>query len=56
LAAAQALAAALNAHLISDLPEALHASDVRAYHVVDYLTMSRLIWRTAPDTIAAIKD
>jgi hypothetical protein len=50
------LAAALNAHLISDLPEALHASDVRAYHFVDYYTMSRLIWRTAPDTIAAIKD
>jgi hypothetical protein len=49
------LAAALNAHLISDLPEALHASDVRAYHVVDYYTMSRLIWRTAPDTIAAIE-
>ena len=50
------LAAALNGHLISDLPEALHASDVRAYHLVDYYTMSRLIWRTAPDTIAAIKD
>src|SRR5262249_38984764 len=27
------LAAALNAHLVSDLPEALHASDVRAHHV-----------------------
>jgi hypothetical protein len=53
---ARTLATALNAHLISDLPEALHASDVRAYHVVDYFTMSRLIWRTAPDTIAAIKD
>jgi hypothetical protein len=49
------LAAALNAHLISDLPEALHASDVRAYHFADYYTMSRLIWRTAPDTIAAIE-
>jgi hypothetical protein len=55
-ALAGTLAAALNAHLISDLPEALHASDVRAYQVVDYFTMSRLIWRTAPDTIAAIKD
>jgi hypothetical protein len=50
------LAAALNAHLISDLPEALHASDVRAHHVVDYFTLSRLIWRTAPDTIAAVKS
>jgi hypothetical protein len=49
------LAAALNAHLISDLPEALHTSDVRAQHVVDYFTLSQLIWRTAPDAIAAVK-
>jgi hypothetical protein len=49
------LAAALNAHLISDLPEALHASEVRAHHVVDYFTLSRLIWRTAPDAIATVK-
>jgi hypothetical protein len=50
-----ALAAALNAHLISDLPEALHTSDVCAHHIVDYLTLSRLIWSTAPDAIAAVK-
>lgn len=50
------LATALNAHLTSDLPEALHASDVRAYHVVDFFTLSRVIWRTAPDTIVAVKD
>jgi hypothetical protein len=49
------VAAALNAHLISDLPEALHASEVRAHHVVDYFTLSRVIWRTAPDAIAAVK-
>jgi hypothetical protein len=42
------LVAALNAHLIDDLPEALHASDVRTYHVADFFTLSRLIWRTAP--------
>ena len=49
------MATALNAHLISDLPEALHASDVRAHHIVDYFTLSRVIWRTAPDAIAAVK-
>jgi len=53
---ATVLAAALNAHLISDLPEALHTSDVRAYHIVDFFTLSRVIWQTAPDTIVAIKD
>jgi hypothetical protein len=50
------LAAALNAHLISDLPESLYASDVRAHHVVDFFTMSRLIWSTAPDAIAAVES
>jgi hypothetical protein len=49
------LAAALNAHLISDLPEALHRSDVRAHHILDYSALSRVIWRTAPDAIAAVK-
>jgi hypothetical protein len=53
---ARTLATALNAHLICDLPEALHTSDVRAYHVVDFITLSRVILRTAPDTIAAVKD
>jgi len=53
---ARTLATALNAHLISDLPEALRTSDVRAYHVVDFFTLSRVIWRTAPDTIVAVKD
>jgi hypothetical protein len=49
------LATALTAHLICDLPEALHASGVRACHVVDFSTLSRLIWRTAPDAIVAVK-
>jgi hypothetical protein len=49
------LAAAINAHLISDLPEALHASGVRAHHFADFFTLSRLIWGTAPDAIAAVK-
>jgi hypothetical protein len=53
---ARTLATALNAHLISDLPDALRTSDVRAYHVVDFFTLSRVIWRTAPDTIVAVKD
>ena len=50
------LTAALSAHLISDLPEALHASDVRAHHFVDFFALSRLIWGTAPDAIAAVKS
>ncbi|KUH85596.1 MULTISPECIES: DUF5995 family protein [unclassified Mycobacterium] len=54
-AIAGAVAAALNAHLISDLPEALHASSVRARHVFDYQTLSRLIWQTAPAAIAEIE-
>ena len=49
------LAAAMNAHLLSDLPEALYASDVRAHHVVDYFTLSRLIWGTVPGAISAVK-
>jgi hypothetical protein len=53
---ARTLATALNAHLISDLPEALHTSDVHAHHVVDFFTLSRVIWRTAPDAIVAVKD
>jgi hypothetical protein len=48
-------AAALNAHLISDLPEALHASGVRAHHVFDYQTLSGLIWQTVPIAITAIE-
>ena len=48
------LAAALNAHLITDLPEALHVSGVRYKHAVDYHTLSGLIWATAPNAITAI--
>lgn len=50
------LAAALNAHLITDLPEALHVSGVRYKHAVDYQTLSGLIWATAPNAITAIDD
>jgi hypothetical protein len=49
------VAAALNAHLISDLPEALHASGVHARHVLDYRTLSRQVWQTAPTAIATIE-
>jgi Family of unknown function (DUF5995) len=50
------LAASLNAHLITDLPEALHASGVRHKHAVDFQTLSGLIWATAPNAITAIDD
>ncbi len=49
------VAAALNAHLISDLPEALHASAVRPHHFLDYQTLSRRIWATASTALAAIE-
>lgn len=50
------VADALNAHLINDLPEALHESRVRAYHVLDYQRLSSLIWRTAPAALSAIRE
>ena len=49
------VAAALNAHLISDLPEGLHASAVRPHHILDYQTLSRRIWATASTALAAIE-
>ena len=49
------VAAALNAHLISDLPEALHASAVRPHHFLDYQTLSRRILATASTALAAIE-
>jgi Family of unknown function (DUF5995) len=53
---AAVVAAALNAHLVIDMPEALHASGVRASHLVDHQTLSRIIWATAPTSLAAIED
>jgi hypothetical protein len=50
------VADALTAHLINDLPEALHESRVRPYHVVDYQRLSSLIWRTGPAALSAIRD
>jgi len=53
---AGAAANALNAHLVNDLPQALHESRVRPHHVLDYQRLSSLIWDAAPAAVAAIRD
>jgi hypothetical protein len=50
-----ALAAALTAHLIVDLPRSVADAGTRPWHVRDFDTLSRLIWRTAASSIAAVE-
>jgi hypothetical protein len=50
-----ALAAALTAHLIADLPHSVAEANTRAWHAWDFDALSRLIWGTAANSIAAVE-
>lgn len=50
-----ALAAALTAHLIVDLPRSVADAGTRPWHARDFDALSRLIWGTAPSAIAAVE-
>jgi hypothetical protein len=56
LTAGRLAAAALNAHIVVDLPEALHAARSRERHLGDYRTISGEIFATADDVIADIRQ
>jgi hypothetical protein len=50
------VAAALNAHIVVDLPEALHAARTQERHLGDYRTISGEIFATADVVIADIRQ
>jgi len=56
LSVGRVLAAALNAHIVVDLPQALHAAGSQARHLGDYRTISGQIFATADVVIADIRE
>jgi hypothetical protein len=51
-----ALAAALTAHLVADLPHSVAEAGTRPWHAWDFDVLARLIWATAADAIAAVEQ
>jgi Family of unknown function (DUF5995) len=56
LSVGRLVAAALNAHIVVDLPEALHAARSQERHLGDYRTISGEIFATADVVIADIRQ